>query len=85
MSKYKYFINKYVSIKLTLTQRFSLCRNNNISSLQKMKHPKKQPIGNIRRLNEEQRILFSNLSIDERHKQRRAGAGGFLNESMWKK
>ena len=50
-----------------------------------MKHPKKQPIGNIRRLNEEQRILFSNLSIDERHKQRRAGAGGFLNESMWKK
>ena len=74
-----------MSIKLTLTQRFSLCRNNNISSLQKMKHPKKQPIGNIRRLNEEQRILFSNLSIDERHKQRRAGAGGFLNESMWKK
>jgi len=60
-------------------------RNNNISSLQKMKHPKKQPIGNIRRLNDEQQKMYSNLSIDERHKQRRAGAGGFLNESMWKK
>ena len=50
-----------------------------------MKHPKKQPIGNIRRLNDEQQKMYSNLSIDERHKQRRAGAGGFLNESMWKK
>ena len=71
--------------KLTLTQRISLCRNNNIRSRQKLNHPKKQPIVNLRRLNDEQQKMYSNLSIDERHKQKRAGAGGFLNESKWKR
>jgi hypothetical protein len=62
-------------------------RNNNISSLSKVKHPKKQPIENIRRLKGDalRKNLFSNLSMEERHKQRREGAGEFLDETMWKK
>ena len=62
-------------------------RNNNISSLSKVRHPKKQPIENIRRLKGDalRKNLFSNLSMEERHKQRREGAGEFLDETMWKK
>jgi hypothetical protein len=65
-------------------------RNNNISSLNKIKHPKKQPVANIRRLKgvavsgRDEKVI-SKLSIDERHKQRRAGAGEFLDDTLWKK
>ena len=63
----KYLLFVQYHKKLTLTQRISLCRNNNIRSRQKLNHPKKQPIVNIRRLNDEQQKMYSNLSIDERH------------------
>merc|ERR1712080_774049 len=53
--------------------------------LSKVKHPKKQPASNIRRLMGEDEPLLSKLTIDERHKQRRQGAGEFLDETMWKK
>jgi len=52
-------------------------RNNNISKcLIKSRHPKKQPAANIRR---------KDITMEERHKQRREGAGEFLDETMWKK
>ena len=65
-------------------------RNNNISSLQMVRHPKKQPVGNIRRRHEAVKMQeptseITPLSIDERHRQRREGAGEFLDSSMWKK
>ena len=66
-SEYLLFVQYHK--KLTLTQRISLCRNNNIRSRQKLNHPKKQPIVNIRRLNDEQQKMYSNLSIDERDKK----------------
>lgn len=55
-----------------------------------VRHPKKQPVANIRRLKGENIIgkeekVASSLSIDERHKQRREGAGEFLDSSLWKK
>ena len=70
---------------------FFFCRNNNISSLNKIKHPKKQPVSNIRRRVLEANIrgdtekIISKLSIDEKHRQRRKGAGEFLDESIWKR
>jgi hypothetical protein len=60
-------------------------RNNNVTILSKIKHPKKQPVSNIRRRMGEDETFLSKLSIDERHKQRRQGAGEFLDETMWKK
>ena len=52
-------------------------RNNNVSKcLIKSRHPKKQPTANIRR---------KDITMEERHKQRREGAGEFLDETMWKK
>ena len=68
-------------------QQYLFHRNNNISILSKVRHPKKQPIENIRRLKGDalRKNLFSNLSMEERHKQRREGAGEFLDDTMWKK
>ena len=61
-----------------------------MSSLITPRHPKKQPVANIRRFQGENIFgkaekIVTNLSIDERHRQRREGAGEFLDGNLWKK
>ena len=94
-TEYFYSSNMNASVRFKLNskiielsnQQYLFHRNNNISSLSKVRHPKKQPIENIRRLKGDalRKNLFSNLSMEERHKQRREGAGEFLDDTMWKK